>query len=157
MRVRLHVFLLGVLLSISCFGLLYAKGLSVVPPSYKWQNVPVGVQARCPIKISVKNRSQKQEFFMLNVFTPAEINVEVQKGFKELPSKEWVSFSKQGISLLPGQTARIQMFIVCKPMELIVLVLAAFFHSQSAVPPATCPWKIVPSIPALQESSCPLN
>lgn len=90
----------------------WGKGLSVSPASYTWINVNVGIPVRCPSSIMIRNESNEPRSYTLRALRPDEANIKVSDGFKELPSKKWISFNRKRISINPGEWVEVRMSIV---------------------------------------------
>ncbi len=103
----LILILLGIMASRNAWG----KGLSVSPASYAWRNVKVGTIVKCPAPITIKNESSELRSYTLRVLRPSEVNARVSDGFKEMPSKKWISFDSKRISINPGEWVEVRMSI----------------------------------------------
>lgn len=95
----------------------WGKGLSVSPASYKWSNVRLGASERCPSPIMIRNESSEPRSYTLRVVTPGEANTKVSEGYKELPSKKWISFETKRVSINPGEWVEVSMFIYIPVQE----------------------------------------
>ena len=104
--------IIGVVLwGLTFLGVAYGKGLSVSPASYRWDNVEVGKLTKCPASIMVKNNSDSVRSYTLRTVRPEDINIKPKKGFKSLPSKDWVSFGRKRITVGPGEWKQVKLFI----------------------------------------------
>ncbi len=89
----------------------WGKGLSVSPASYTWSNVKIGTLVRCPASITIKNESSELRSYTLRILRPGEVNVQVSDGFKDLPSKKWISFDSKRIAINPGEWVEVGMSV----------------------------------------------
>ncbi len=100
-----------IMLGIVTGGDVLGKGLSVSPSSYVWPDVVVGKEVRCPANIRIKNDSKDARSYTLRIVQSSELNVEVAQGFKELPSRRWISFERKRVTVNPGEWVEVGMFI----------------------------------------------
>jgi hypothetical protein len=92
-------------------GIVFAKGLKVAPPSYKWENVMLGEKAEMPVLLKIINDSDKKTVYSLSVKATKEVNAKLKEGFEELPDIEWVSFEYKDIEILPKETKKNKVYL----------------------------------------------
>ncbi len=107
------IFTLSILLSANLLSVsnLYAKELRVAPPSYHWKGVEPGKETAMPVSILIKNYSEQARSYRLKARVPAEIQLNVEKGFAPIPNTEWVSFEKVLVQVPAGGTKRVKMCV----------------------------------------------
>ncbi|MEW5766710.1 MAG: hypothetical protein AB1797_03660 [bacterium] len=103
----IYVILLGI---VEAKGV-YARGLSVSPPSCQWRDVQVGELVEFPGRIKIKNRSREVRSYTLRVVNPSELGANTAEGFKELPSQAWISFDQKQLPVGPEEWKDVRMFI----------------------------------------------
>jgi len=89
----------------------FSQGLSVSPSKLHFKNVSVGKRFQFSTPITVTNKSKELTSYTIRAILPSKAGVIVDKGFKELPSKDWVSFEKKHIATNPLESVIINMFI----------------------------------------------
>jgi hypothetical protein len=107
------IFTLSILLSANLFSVtnLYAKELKVAPPSYHWKGVETGKKTVMPVSILIENGSEQARSYHLRAMVPAELQLEVEKGFEPIPNTEWVSFEEVMIQVPAGGTKSVKMYV----------------------------------------------
>ena len=98
-------------LGLLVLGVAYAKGLSVSPASYSWENVEVGELKECPASMMVKNDSSSARSYTLRAVSPEELQLKPKEGYKALPQMGWVSFEQKMVTIGSGEWKGIKMFI----------------------------------------------
>lgn len=96
---------------------LYAKELRVAPPSYHWKGVETGKKIQMPVSILIKNYSEQARSYHLRARAPAELQLNVEKGFEPIPDTEWVSFDEVLVQVPAGGTKRVKMYVTIPEEE----------------------------------------
>ncbi|CAN2039126.1 hypothetical protein GMMP15_1050015 [Candidatus Magnetomoraceae bacterium gMMP-15] len=91
--------------------IIYAGGISVSPAKYYWKNVPIGIKTECPVPITIKNTKEVVTSYSIRSVKPKTIGVNTDEGFKEIPSKKWISFERKHIASNPNEEVKLKMFI----------------------------------------------
>lgn len=90
---------------------LWAKGLSLSPSEYFWENIAIGKQQKCPASIMIQNDSDVTRSFVLRVVLPDEMKLKPKDGYVELPDTQWVSFDNKIVSIGAKQWKQIHLFV----------------------------------------------
>ncbi|MFH0763238.1 MAG: hypothetical protein V1925_05055 [Candidatus Omnitrophota bacterium] len=108
------IFIFSILLSANLLSVsnLYAKELRVAPPSYHWKGVEPGKKTVMPVSIMIQNCSEQARSYHLRARAPAELQLNVEKGFEPIPNTEWVFFEEVLVQVRAGGTKSVKMYVV---------------------------------------------
>jgi len=88
-----------------------AQGLSVDPAKYYWKNVSIGQRVKCPELIKITNKSNTVTSYSIKAAAPSNLGLQVDKGFEEIPFRQWITFDKKHIATNPNETVSMGMYI----------------------------------------------
>lgn len=86
-------------------------GLSVMPATYLFSDLPLGERIELKIPLKIKNMSDEPQTYILSTYRAEELKRKPVEGYQEIPHPDWVEFEENEIVVEPNQISSVKMYI----------------------------------------------
>lgn len=86
-------------------------GLSVMPATYLFSNLPIGERIELKVPLKIKNKSDKTQTYILSTHRAEELQRLPVEGYQQIPNPDWLEFEENEMMLEPNQISSVKMFV----------------------------------------------